>query len=248
MFKPMYRRVKSDDGMTLLELVIAALILTFAVSALFGLLLTATNMSVQSKEQNLAVGAANSYLEMARSLSYANLGVLGGAGGSIDGTLPVRTVLVNGSFTVTITPSVHWIDDPQIVGAQNYKEVRVVVEVGAPPRTPITRTFATFVRAPGEILAITGGTGGAEGADPVLEWIEGQTPTAGAIVRGNSVYVTVRVKSPNVGGTIKRVQMFCGVPVLVGHGGGIASNGYTSGSIWPNPTGTPTSSSGTPLR
>lgn len=231
MLRPMDRMLKSDDGMTLLELIIAALILTFAISALFGLLLTATNMSVQSKEQNLAVAAANSYLEMVRSLSYSSIGVLGGAGGSIEGTLPVRTVVVNGSFTVTITPSVTWIDDPTIVGAQNYKEVRVVVEVGAPPRTPISRTFATFVRAPGEILAITGETSGTPGggADPVLEWAEGQTPAAGAIVRGTDVVVTIKVSTPNVGGTIKRVQMFCGVPVLVGTGGGIASNGYTTG-------------------
>lgn len=225
----------SDEGMTLLELVIAALILLFSISAVFGLLITATKMSIQSKEQNIATAAANSYIERVRSISYDIVGVVGGAGGSIEGTLPAVTTLANGSFLVTITPTVTWINDPTIyrVDGHDYKELRIVVEVGAAGRTPITRTFATFIRAPGEIQAITGETsdtpGGNTEVEPVVEWVEGQTPAAGAIVRGSDIVVTVRASTPNTGGTIKRVQMFCGVPVLFGTGGGIPANLYTTG-------------------
>lgn len=225
----------SDEGMTLLELVIAAVILLFSISAVFGLLITATRMSVQSKEQNIATAAANSYLERVRSISYDVVGVVGGAGGSIEGTLPAVSTVVNGSFVVTITPTVTWIDDPTIfrVDGHDYKEVRIAVVVGAGDRAPLTRTFATYVRAPGEIQAITGETsdtpGGDTAVEPVVEWVEGETPEAGATVRGSSIVVTVRASTPNTGGTIKRVQMFCGVPVLFGTGGGIPANFWTTG-------------------
>ncbi len=222
---------RGDAGMTLLELMIAAVILLIAVSALLGLLLKSTQMSVQAKEQNVATAASHSYLEAVRSMPFASVGVAGGAGGSIEGSLPVNTVARSGSFEITITPTVTWVDDPAISGVQNYKQVVVVVSVGALTRRPVVQTYATYVRAPGEIVAIPGGTTGGTGgtAVPVISFVDGQAPASGAVIRGNSIMVTAHVSTPNTGGTIKRLQMFCGVPVLFGAGGGIPSNSGTTG-------------------
>lgn len=143
MHATMRRWTASDEGVSLIELVIAALILFIAVTAVFGLILKAMDMSIQAKQQNIGLSVGSSYIEQVRALPYEAVGVVGG---SVPGSLSVSTTMTISNFQVTVTPDVVMVDDPWI-GPNAYKSLTVTVTVDAPGvARPITRVVRTFIR------------------------------------------------------------------------------------------------------
>lgn len=64
------RRFRDDDGMTILEVAIAAAVLLFVISALLGLLGVSTMMTAKAKSQTVAINVANSVVEKIRTESF----------------------------------------------------------------------------------------------------------------------------------------------------------------------------------
>jgi type II secretory pathway pseudopilin PulG len=87
-----------DDGMTLLEVVVAAAILFIIMTAVLGLVGRTMQMGAQAKEINVSNNAVNSYVEWVRSLPFDQVVQ---SGGSIE-----TTVVVNDEYTITIVPTV----------------------------------------------------------------------------------------------------------------------------------------------
>lgn len=88
----MRRRFAPDDGMTLVEVVIASAILFFIMTAILGLVGRTTLMSVQAKQMNAVNNAINSYVEWARVRPFAELDSL------------EATTFAAGEYTVSIVP------------------------------------------------------------------------------------------------------------------------------------------------
>lgn len=92
-------RFAPDEGMTLVEVVVAAAILFFVMTAILGLVGRTTMLTVQARQMNSINNAVNSYVEWARNLPFEDVEVA--PTGSLD-----TTVVVTGDFTVQIVPSV----------------------------------------------------------------------------------------------------------------------------------------------
>lgn len=93
--------LRSDDGMTLVEVLIAALIMFVILSGILVLVTTSTLMGTQATQKNLLTNAVNSYVEWAAALPFKQVDLLGTG----EGILVPKTVSENG-YTIVITPSV----------------------------------------------------------------------------------------------------------------------------------------------
>jgi len=134
--------------MTLVEVVVAIVIFFFVLTAIFGLLGATTNMSVLSNERALLVNAMNSYIEEVRSMPYTSVGV-DVTGAPVPGTLSVETSQTVGSYQLVITPTVTWVDDPNITGATNYKQLTIDGSVERGGEVVYSLSMSTYIREEG---------------------------------------------------------------------------------------------------
>ncbi len=180
-----------DDGMTVLEVVIAISIFFFVLTALFGLLGTTTAMSLKSNERAIVTNAVNSYIEEIRAMPYAGVG-LDVSGAPVPGDLSAETTRTVGGLVLTFTPEVSWVNDPMIEGSQNYKEVTVTAVARRGGLVVFQTSMSTFIRQeepPGEYEApkVAFVAGSPEDATPptiirgevlVSAWAETEMPGA----------------------------------------------------------------------
>jgi type II secretory pathway pseudopilin PulG len=179
------RYTDRDEGMTLLEVVMAIMIFFFVLTAIFGLLGATTNMSVFSKERTLLVNAMNSYIEDVRSMPYTSVGV-DVTGAEVPGVLSQETSQTASGYAIVIRPTVTWVDDPDISpGTNDYKQITVDGTISRNGEVVYTLSMSTFIRQeapPGDYTppTITFGPGSpAESSPPPV--VRGRTVLIDAI-------------------------------------------------------------------
>jgi type II secretory pathway pseudopilin PulG len=122
------RRVRSEDGFTLIELAIAALLLVIIAAPLSAILLSSSAIAAAARERTAADQLAQAGIETIRTLAYAQVGV---GGGNPSGVLSASaaTSLPAGE-KVTVATAVTWVGD-SIPGAYvtnaDYKKVVLTV-------------------------------------------------------------------------------------------------------------------------
>lgn len=89
-----------DDGMTLVEIMVAAVIMFIILTGVLTLVTNTTLMSLQSTQKNVMTNALNAYVEWAQSLPFEDVALV-----TDGGALQEQTTMIGG-FTVVITPSV----------------------------------------------------------------------------------------------------------------------------------------------
>lgn len=112
----------SDDGMTIIEVVLAAFILFFVLTAVMGLVWTSTQMGVSAKERTTVSNALSSHIEWIRSLSYDQVAI---QGTTPSATIPAQITRTLQGFTMVITTTV-------VEGASGIKEVQVDAVASGP--------------------------------------------------------------------------------------------------------------------
>lgn len=187
------RVTRDDAGMTIVEIMIAAMILFIVMTALLGLLLQTTRMAQQTKMMTVATNAVTSYMEEIRALPYEEVGVGGTAlPGSVPGT---RTVEADG-YEIVMRQTVDWVDDENIDGVTDYKQVRIdatVTTVGI--TAPVEYSTVTFVwGAPYEAAEI----------EPPDVTFTLNTPAANSVVYGTAVRVSGHAETDAPGGSIAK--------------------------------------------
>ncbi len=94
-------RLVRDDGMTILEILIAAVVLFIVLTAILGLVGSTTMTGLQAKEKTVMVNAVNAYIERVQALPFDEVVV-----GTGTGELPPVETMTIGEFTVTIRPTI----------------------------------------------------------------------------------------------------------------------------------------------
>jgi type II secretory pathway pseudopilin PulG len=131
--------------MTLVEVVVAIVIFFFVLTAIFGLLGATTNMSILSNERTLLVNAMNSYVEGVRSMPYTSVGV-DVSGAPVLGELSQETSQTSGGYLIVIRPTVTWVDDPDIDGPRDYKQLTIDGTISRRGEVVYSLSMSTFVR------------------------------------------------------------------------------------------------------
>lgn len=108
----MVRRFASDEGFSLVEVMFAAFIAFFVLTAVFGMLVVSTREGRVASTDEIATQLAQVCVEQARAMAYADVGIVGGTGTVVAGTLPSSETTVFQSITFTISRNVTWVDDP----------------------------------------------------------------------------------------------------------------------------------------
>jgi prepilin-type N-terminal cleavage/methylation domain-containing protein len=139
-------RSRSDEGFTLIEVVVAVAVFAVLATA-FAAVLNATMRSfTSSKVRTLAEQVASSQLEDARRLAYDDIGT---TSGNPPGLIaPTRTV-TNAGLTLNVATRVSYVNDPVPNATEtgaDYKSVRVTVTSPSVPTLNVQ--MQTFVAPP----------------------------------------------------------------------------------------------------
>lgn len=184
----------SDDGFTIVEVLISSAILFFVATALFGLVSTSTLLSVTAKADTIAVNAANTFLEQVRRLPFDQI-----TQARIDTLAAASATTVDGvAVTITATVTDQWLPGQVPASeASPYRRVAVRVTATGPTGRPFVFNTGTFVgnftgaAAVGAIPTVTPGVPPVTppGATPrPIITVLSPTPTSG-VVRGSSVFM-----------------------------------------------------------
>jgi len=188
-------RILEDDGLSLVEIMVAVTILLMAVTAMLPMLLQTTLISSQAKAQTAITNAVSSYVEEIRALPYEQIGIVGSGepSASVDAT---RSAAVGG-YIVLMTASINSVDDPDLAGADNYKELVIDATATSADRPPVTYRSTTYIW----------GTVGSTNTDVPLVSFASGSPDAGAVVSGPSVWVRGHAEAIEAGANIVRIVL-----------------------------------------
>jgi len=158
--------------MSILEIMIAAVILFIILTGVLGLVGTTTLMGVDAKQRNVMVNALNAYVEKVQSLPFASVALTTGGG-----ALASEETTTVGEFTVTIRPTI-------AAGSNDsLKSLTVVIEVTAPGRRSTSFTTTVPIRDRAQFLTQANRT---PETDPTIAFNDAYTPAQGAVVWGTS--------------------------------------------------------------
>lgn len=160
----MRSRFSRDDGMTLVEVVVAAAILFIIMTGVLGLIGRTMQMGAQAKEINVSNNAVNSYVEWMRSLPFAEVVP---SGGSVE-----TTVVVNGEYTITIEPTVEAGENASL------RNITLQVSVTRPDGFAESFHTSTVIRDRDQHLTESSRS---PSTDPTIQYV-GSTPPDGEVV------------------------------------------------------------------
>lgn len=154
--------------MSVIEIMIAAVILFIVLTGVLGLVGTTTMMGADAKQRNVMVNALNAYVERVQALPFTSVALTSGGG-----ALASEETTTVGEFTVTIRPAV-------ALGANDaLKTLTIVIEVTAPGRRTASFTTTVPIRDRSQFLTQANRT---PETDPSIDFNDSYTPAEGAVV------------------------------------------------------------------
>src|SRR5688572_21056072 len=99
-------------GQTLIEVLVAVVVIVLLVGGVTGLSVLTTRLSVQSERHTVALGIVNTAIESARTLPFADVGLSDAQSGEALGILARAETVNQNNQTYTLTRSIQYFDDP----------------------------------------------------------------------------------------------------------------------------------------
>jgi Tfp pilus assembly protein PilV len=208
--RPPLRRLgfAQDDGFTLIEALMAAVILIVGLIGLLGLVDMSVKASASTRAREGATSLAREILEDARTIPYAQLSPtpieseLQAMNGLADGSSASGWQIVRRGVTYTITVKECSLDDPKAVAGahegtfckdpgekeenEDLKRITVEVKWSALGRTPVVKQVSTLTAA-GEAIGLSA---------TKLELIEPEKSTAPVIINAATEKLVFSVSAP----------------------------------------------------
>ena len=142
--------MKSDDGFGLIEVVFASAIAFFALTALFGLIVTSAGMGVSSQRVTLETALGNRLVEQARALPYQNVWVIGVTSpvASDVGSLAASETISYQGKSFQVTRTIAYADDPgnNFAGPTLYDYKKLNISLKPSTGTQGWVSFDTIIR------------------------------------------------------------------------------------------------------
>ena len=101
-------RASADEGFSLLEVLFAAFIAFFVLTALFGVLISSSEVGRSAQIQEVGAQLANLVLEQIRALPYESIGTSGSVPPAPTGNLESNEATVFQGLSFTISREVTW--------------------------------------------------------------------------------------------------------------------------------------------
>jgi len=188
-----------DLGFSVLEVVISTFVLFVALTAIMSLMVANALAGNMAKQKTTAINAIASYIEQVRALPYNQIGM---PGGNPAGAL-VETPQTVGGYVIDIVPSVAWVDDPKIIGTENYKRLTIVMTA-----RPMGLQGSVLSMTTQAIISPAGAGNNVVLAAPNLSW-KSSSPTTNQVVWGNATYVGEDAHANGAGVVITALNLYC---------------------------------------
>lgn len=195
--------VKDENGMTLVELLFATLLMSFVLIALITLMMGALTATSLAKSQTKAVALANKLIEEIRGKVYLEIGIEGSTDPDVpSGILPAtHQTISEGGQIYEYWYEVEWVDDAADgAGAsdtddneRDYKKVTVYVSWSS--------SDSSIVRVTTNIREKDAST-----TAPTVSFVSPPTPDNQTAVSGNSV--SIRGTASDTDGTIAYLRFY----------------------------------------
>lgn len=182
-----WKRLSSDEGMSLVETIAAAAILFIVLTGVLSVVTQSTLMNAQAKRMNVANNAVNSYVEWVRSLPFEAVEL-----SSVTPTGSLEpTTFANSGYQISIVPSVtvsplDTYEDPDL------KEVTLRVRVTSPRGYDHSYTTTVLIRNRDQYLI---GSRRSAATDAQISLDVSPTPAPGSVVWGNAVPIALTVNA-----------------------------------------------------
>jgi len=188
-----------DSGFTIVEILMATVILLIAFSGVMSLMVANTYMNVRAKEKASLTNEANSYVERVRQMKYEDIGT---SASTPPGLLVPYTITTNG-FVITVTPAVSAMTDSTIIHTPvALKKLTVVLSahrVGA--SGPLTSYHAEAI-----IKKTDSGVNSAAQLPTIDPTVS--SPATGSVVSGHAVPVGAVASANGSGVTLTAMNFY----------------------------------------
>ena len=170
-------REKRDGGFTVVELVVAMVILFVSLTAILGLLGASQTLSIHARERAVLTNAIAWYTDRVRAMPFDNVGI---AGRDASGTIPPNETYsfngVNVQFTVSMAPLTS--------DSYYYREMTIVATTTLRGRTFTTRQVVGMKNPNTSRTSASNVDPNA----PSIHWDDSVTPLDGKVLYGGEVY------------------------------------------------------------
>ena len=228
------RSARDDSGFTIVEIMMAIVILLIALTGVMSLMMANTYMNVSAKEKASLINEANSYIERVRKMNYNDIGT---SSSTPVGALAPYTVTSNG-YVITVTPTVSPMTDDHIVNTSNVPIVGVLKRLSIVITAHRVGTTGPIVTYSTEAIIKKTDSGVNVAAQLPDISPTSVTPAADDVIYGTAVPIGAIANANGSGVTLSSVNFYCdGVP-MVNQSGNLAqwpltSASYTaSGFLW----------------
>ncbi len=194
-----------DEGFSVIEVVLAAFILFFVLTAMLGLVGTTTRMNMNAEARNALTNAVSSHIEWVRSLDFTVVGI---RGSDAEATIePAYTYTVDG-YTIVI--------ENQIREAVDGTKELVITATASREGYPdvVTTTFAAIRDKDEGLTRVVDSS-----AAPLLRF-NVSTPDENAVLfsafgpGGSPLYISAHAESKLSGGFISDLRYYCAGELL----------------------------------
>lgn len=194
---------RSDQGFSVLEVVLAAFIMFFVLTAILGLVATTTRMGLSARQRTAMTNAVSSHLEHMRSIDFDDLHL------TPDGTIDAETVVNVDGFTITIITD---ISD----GVGRTREVDISATAVGEGFSPMTMTqSAVIYDSESGVVTMYQAVG------PQVVFVS-PTPSSDAVVYGSQVlgtsyqplYISVQATAEEDDSVVADLKMYCSDSLL----------------------------------
>lgn len=189
--------------MSVIEVVIAAFILFFVLTAVLGLVSTSTRMGISAKERSAITNAMSSHMEWIRSLDFDEVAL---QGSTPSATVPAQTTVSIDGFTVVITTTI-------ADAVRGVKEVQIDAVATHPGYSSMTMSQSVSIRD-----YRSGMTQMVNKTGPRIDWAgtppEGTVVYSKYVVGGTPLDIEVDIETGVEGVPIADVRMYCSGQLL----------------------------------
>jgi len=205
------RGAREESGFTVIEMVIAVVILLIAFSGIMSLTVANTYMNVAAKQKAALVNEANSYIERVRQMKYDDIGT---PSGTPSGLLASYTTTTNG-FVITVVPTVAPMTDPKIVNTSGVPLPGVLKKLSIDISAHRVGTTAPVLTYHAETIVKKTDSGISVDAELPTTNPTASTPTSDAVVYGNAVSIGAVATANGDGVYLTSMNFYCdGVPLI----------------------------------
>lgn len=227
---------RNDEGFSLLEVLFAAFIAFFVLTAIYGVIVMSASEGRIASSDVVSTNLAQLVVEQARALPYESVGVTPTPDGQVSGVLPVSEDTTYQGTGFTIKREVYWVADPLNPRGSGTDYKRLVVSVSwkgghATPVATFIRDHANETPTPPTVAWKAGGLPAnsvlftKDGTTQIWDHSSDPNGTTGGLA---SLQASASIVATST--TITRIELLCNGLLLASDAPNVASV-----YAWPNP-------------